>query len=100
MLLARAKFWVRSMEYFFEHWHNQPNVYTLRYENLCYAPRQTLMSLCEAMSLDFAPLAPHCPALLENRRDKWDALEKRLQLHVNEIVADMQLRVDHHFPVW
>jgi len=99
MLMARAKFWVRSMEYYFDHWHNDPNTHTIRYENLCYAPRETLMELCDFMELDFTAIAQHTPPLLENRRDKWEALDRTLRYQVTEITGDMQHRVDELFPV-
>lgn len=99
MLMARAKFWVRSMEYYFDHWHKDPNTYTIRYENLCYAPRETLMELCDFMNVDFNEIAPHTPALLENRRDKWEQLDRTLRFGVTDIVGDMQRKVDELFPV-
>ena len=99
MLLARAKFWVRSMEYYFDHWHSDDNTTTIRYENLCYRPRQTIIDLCQFMDVDFTKIQDHTPALLENRRDKWEKLSPNLQLQVEEITADMQRKIDQLFPV-
>lgn len=99
MLLSRAKFWVRSMEYYFDHWHQKEDTITIRYENLCYQPRETLIQLCDFMKVDFSKIQAHVPALLENRRDKWDKLSPNLQLQVEEITGDMQRKIDDLFPV-
>lgn len=99
MLIARAKFWVRSMEYYFDHWYKDAHTHTIRYENLCYAPRETLMELCEFMQVDFDKIAAHTPALLENRKDKWEAIDRNLRFRVTDIVGEMQHKVDELFPV-
>ena len=99
MLMARAHFWVRSMEYYFDHWYKDPNTITIRYENLCYQPRETLMQLCEFVGVDFAQIQNHTPALLENRRDKWEAIDRTLRFRVNEITQTMQHKVDELFPI-
>lgn len=99
MLLARAKFWVRSMEYYFDHWHESDDTMTIRYENLCYNPRQTVIDLCEFMDVDFDKIQKHTPALLENRKDKWERLSPNLRLQVEEITADMQRKIDDLFPI-
>ncbi len=99
MLLARAKFWVKSMEYYFDHWHTDQNTLAIRYENLCYHPRETLIEICTFLDIDFAKIAAHTPAVLENRRDKWEAIDKNLRLKVSEITADMQRKVDDVLPV-
>ncbi|MGB0430450.1 MAG: sulfotransferase [Bacteroidia bacterium] len=99
MLLARAKFWVRSMEYYFKYWFNDNQTLSIRYENLCHHPRETLIEICSFLGLDYDKIAEHTPAILENRRDKWNAIDKNLRFQVEEITADMQQKVDLSIPL-
>ena len=99
MLFARAKFWVRSMEYYFKYWFKDEQTLSIRYENLCYHPRETLIEICDFLGLDYESIAAHTPAVLENRRDKWLAIDKSLRFRVSEITADMQRQVDDVLPV-
>ncbi|MDX2248262.1 MAG: sulfotransferase [Bacteroidia bacterium] len=100
-LYARAKFWVRSMEYFFEKWHQKPNTLTLRYENFCHNPIAFTRNIC-----DFAQVSqPHkfitpIPLQFSNRQTNWNQLNPAYRDNVNAIIKDMQTKLDLHFPVF
>lgn len=100
MLLARAKFWSRSIEYFFDHWHQDPNTLTIRYESLCYNPRQALQDVCDFCDIQFSSVAKAVPAFLENRRNKWEKLDPDLKQQVIELTEAAQQKIDKEYPIY
>lgn len=97
-LIARAHFWVRAMEFFFEHWQPRPDVLVLRYENVCHDPEGQIGQLLAHADLSAEPLLPHLPKL-SNRTSKWRELDPALRKQVWDIVAPMQARLDALYPV-
>ena len=98
LLMARGKFWVRAMEYFYQHWHNRDDVYVMRYENLCADPVKQVGKLLEWLDLELAPLIPHLPTKLTNRTDKIDGLAPELRQELMGIIGPMQQQIDEDYP--
>lgn len=97
-LIARAKFWVRSMEFYFEHWHGREDCLNLRYENLCSSPVDTLNRICDFIDIDIRPLEKYIPRSLSIRSSKWDELPENLKQEVDAIIAPMQDQLDDRLP--
>ncbi|MEZ4774010.1 MAG: sulfotransferase [Bacteroidia bacterium] len=99
-LYARANFWVRSMEYFYENWYQKPDTLTLRYENFCNNPVAFTRQICDFAQLPFPiHFASKLPAKLDNRRTNWNQLDDDYKEQVIQIISDMQARLDMDFPV-
>jgi hypothetical protein len=97
-LRARARFWVRAMEYFYAHWHGRDDVYVMRYEALCEDTEGEIRRLCTWLGLPFAPLQAHLPEGLSNRTGKFDRLDPKLKGEVEQIIGPMQARLDGDYP--
>lgn len=98
-LRARAQFWVRAMEYYFEYWHDQADTLTIRYENLCLRPSFYFERICQFMGMEFKDFAHKVPQQLSNRQTLWQELPANYQQMVLEIVEDMQEKIDRKLPV-
>lgn len=98
LLMARGKFWVRAMEYFYEHWHGRSDVYVMRYEILCADPVGQVEALLQWIDLEVEPLKPHLPTKLTNRTDKIDNLSAELKSQLLDIIAPMQEQIDRDYP--
>lgn len=98
-LMARARFWVRAMEYFYDHWHGREDVYVMRYEALCADTEGEIQRLCAWLGLAFDPLRAHLPQGLSNRTGKLDRLDPGLKAQVQAIVGPMQARLEGDYPV-
>lgn len=99
-LYARAKFWVRSMEYFYDHWYQKPDTLTLRYENFCNHPTAFTQQICDFAQLPFPNhFSTQLPVKLDNRKTNWNQLDPTYRENVIEIIQDMQARLDIDFPV-
>lgn len=96
-LMARGRFWVRAMEYFYQHWHGREDVWVMRYENLCADTEGEMKRLCQWLGLDFAPLAPTLPSNLSNRTDKIDQLEPHLRVRLQAITGPMQAQLERDY---
>lgn len=99
MLIARTRFWIRAMERFYTTWHLDEHCVTIRYENLCTNPNETLVSALEHLDLDPTPVINHIPKALENRMNKWEELDPQLRTKVTEIVAETQAELDRLYPL-
>ncbi|MEZ4826226.1 MAG: sulfotransferase [Bacteroidia bacterium] len=99
-LYARAKFWARSMEYYFDHWYERKDVLTIRYENFCLNPEKYTQFICNFSGIGFPPeFVRTIPAALSNRQTNWNQLEPTYRENVLNILSGMQARLDTHFPV-
>lgn len=96
-LLARAKFWVKAMEYYFAHWYQREDTLTLSYDHLCNNPAMVIQQICEFSGIPFDPLAPTLPGHYHNRRTNWKNLDEELQEKVLSIVSPMQERIGAMF---
>ena len=98
-LLARAVFWKKSIERFFNTWHNDKHCLTIRYENLSANPEKTIQDVCTFLDIPFEPLRKTIPAAIENRMTNWNKLDDTLKNQVNEEIEDIQQKVDTFYPV-
>lgn len=99
LLRARGQFWVRAMEFFYQHWHDRPDVYVMRYENLCADPVGEVQALLQWIGLAVDPLRARLPQRLTNRTDKLDQLPPGLREELLAAIASMQARIDVDYPV-
>jgi len=97
-LFARAKFWVRSMEYFFENWHNKDTL-IMRYESVCENPHKMMKKICDHIGINIEPIEKNIPEKLENRLGKWNQLPEDLKNEIDVIIKPMQDKLDKHYPV-
>ena len=98
-LVARSIFWRKAMEYYFETWYKDPDCLTLRYENLCTHPEDTIETICSFLSLPFEPLQRKLPEAFVNRMTKWLQLEPAFQQQVIQEIKGVQNRIDDAFPL-
>lgn len=98
-LIARAVFWKKSMERFFETWHKDDNCLTIRYENLSANPEQTIQEICVFLGIPFQPISKTIPAAIENRMTNWNKLDDELKNQVIAEVEAMQQQIDTFYPV-
>jgi hypothetical protein len=87
------------MEYYFETWYKDPDCLTLRYENLCTHPEDTIETICSFLSLPFEPLQRKLPEAFVNRMTKWLQLEPAFQQQVIQEIKGVQNRIDDAFPL-
>jgi len=97
-LYARSKFWVRSMEFFFNNWYNDDNTLNLRYENLCTDPERWIKIVCEFCEIDFDSIHSFIPKALTNRESKWNQLNEDYKKEVLNILQPMQDKIDEFLP--
>ncbi|MDH5720178.1 MAG: sulfotransferase [Spirochaetia bacterium] len=97
-LFARAKFWVRSMEFFFENWHNKETL-VMRYENVCQNPLNAMKEICDFIGIDLAPIENSVPKKLENKMGKWNQLPEELKKEIDIIIKPMQEKIDKAYPL-
>ena len=98
-LFARAKFWVRAMEHYFETWYHDKDTLTIRYENLCTHPEATIRQICHFLEVDFKAFKHSIPTQLENRMTRWEQLDDDLKTKVIPLLSAMQAKIDNAFPL-
>ncbi|MDH5717426.1 MAG: sulfotransferase [Spirochaetia bacterium] len=98
-LFARAKFWVRAMEYFFENWHNKPDTLVLRYESVCENPHKLVRQICDFINIKFEPIEKKVPDKLENKLGKWNQLPDDLKKEIDIIIKPIQEKLDSAYPI-
>ncbi len=98
-LLGRSLFWAKCMDLFFDTWSKEPKCLTLRYENLCAYPEETISKVCNFLGISIDKMQAHIPNALESRNTKWNALEETLQIKVNRHIEEAQKKLDEHYPV-
>ncbi len=98
-LTARSIFWRNAMELYFETWFTDPQCLTLRYENLCTHPEETIRSICSFLAIPFEPLQSKLPDAFVNRMTKWNQLEPALQQQVFQEIKVVQNKLDAAFPL-
>ncbi|HAE14769.1 MAG: sulfotransferase [Chitinophagales bacterium] len=98
-LKARAIFWHKAMDRYFQTWHNDPDCLTIRYENLCSDPMAIVRQVCLHLNIDPNPLTPHLPDAFENRLTRWHQLEDGLKEMVHAEISAVQDRMDKIFPL-
>lgn len=99
-LYTRAGFWQQSMSFFYTYWANRPDVFTLRYENLCTYTNRAVADVCAFAGIDFEALRPSMPADLKIRLDKWKQLPELYKTNMQDQIQDMVTRVDTDYPIW
>ena len=97
-LKARAIFWHKAMDRYFQTWHNDPDCLTIRYENLCSDPMAIVRQVCLHLNIDPNP-PPHLPDAFEkkNRLTRWHQLEDGLKEMVHAEISAVQDRMDKIF---
>jgi len=98
-LEARTKFWKIAIERYFETWHNDPDCLTIRYENLCTNPEETIKEVCDFCSIDYASISKKIPDAFENRMTRWQELDPDLKSIVIKELRNIQLKMDKNFPL-
>ena len=97
-LIDRCRFWNRNMEYFFKHWHNDPETFIFRYENFCQKPEEHLQKLCRFLDVDSSPLQNRAPQV-ENRMERWFNLDQKYKDIVIKETTTMQKKMDFYYPL-
>jgi hypothetical protein len=98
-LTARAVFWKKSMERFFETWYKDEKCLTIRYENLCKNPEKAIRDVCDFLEIPFEPLKDKLPKAFENRMTNWDNLDADLKRNIENEINEIQLKMDKEFPM-
>jgi hypothetical protein len=98
-LIARAIFWKKSMERYFDTWYKDENCLTIRYENLCGNPEKVVRDVCAFLEIPFEPLKDKLPNAFENRMTKWESLDTELKQSIENELDDIQLKIDKEFPI-
>lgn len=99
-LIARAIFWRKSMERYFDTWYKDENCLTIRYENLATNPEKVVHKICTFLDLPFEPLQHEIPAAIENRMTKWNQLDEDLKIKVDIELKTIQQKIDALFPLY